>query len=215
MGAREGPHRPGERIYQGAEATLDAGMYLGRMVVHKRRHRKGYRIAPLEDTIARSRMRTEARLMRRARAAGVAVPAVLAVDPPAQEMVLEYLGRHALRTTFDALAPTRRRAMARAAGRAAGRLHRCGVVHGDLTTSNMIERRGTLYLIDFSLGRVASDTEDLAVDLKAFKDSFVATHLEHAGDFSHVLAGYAQAMGPRARHVIAHIGRIERRRRYA
>lgn len=153
--------------------------------------------------------------MRRARAAGVAVPAVLAADRGNQTLVLEYLGRHALRSTYDGLPPARRRTLARQAGRAAGQLHKAGVVHGDLTTSNMIARGGHLYLIDFSLGRVASDTEDLAVDLKAFKDSFVATHLEHAREFGEVLKGYGESMGTRAKQVTGHISRIERRRRYA
>jgi len=209
------PHRPGERIYQGAEATLEAALFLGRLAVVKRRHRKGYRIDELEATIAKTRMRTEARLMRRARAAGVSVPAVLAVDPAAQTLVLEYLGRHALRSTYDGLPAARRRALARQAGRAAGRLHRAGVVHGDLTTSNMIARGGRVFLFDFSLGRVAGDTEELAVDLKAFKDSFVATHLEHGREFQHVVRGYEDVVGKRAAAVVAQIGRIERRRRYA
>lgn len=211
----ETPHEPGERIYQGAEATLTAGLYLGRLAVVKRRQPKGYRIEELEATITRARMRNEARLMRRARVAGVDVPVVLAADPPAQTIVLEYLGRHALRSTYDAMPAARRRATARKAGRAAGLLHKAGVVHGDLTTSNMIVRGDRLYLIDFSLGRVADDTEDRAVDLKAFKDSFVATHLEHGREFGEVLRGYAESMGAQAKRVTDHIKRIERRRRYA
>jgi Kae1-associated kinase Bud32 len=194
---------------------LDAGTYLGRPAVFKRRRPKGYRIPEIEAAVARTRMRNEARLMRRARAAGVAVPAVLSVDPPAQTLVLEYLGPNSLRSTFDGLPGASRRAVARQAGRAAGRLHRAGIVHGDLTTSNMIERGGRLFLFDFSLGRIAGDPEDFAVDLKAFKDSFAATHLEHARDFREVLRGYGDAMGARGKGVVDQIARIERRRRYA
>ncbi len=211
----DAPHRPGERIYQGAEATIEAGLFMGRLVVFKRRHPKGYRIEELEATITKARMRNEARLIRRARAAGVAVPSVLAVDPATQTLVLEYLGPNALRSTYDSLPPATRRRVAREAGRAAGRLHRAGVAHGDLTTSNMIVRGGRVHLIDFSLGRVVDDIEDLAVDLKAFKDSFSATHVDHSRDFLLVLQGYAELMGERANQVIAQISRIERRRRYA
>lgn len=211
----DAPHRPGERIYQGAEATLTASLFLGRLVVIKHRLPKGYRLPALEAMIARGRMRNEARLMRRARACGVAVPAVLDADPEQQSLALEYLGPHALRTQYEGLPRAQRVRAARSMGQAVGRLHAASIIHGDLTTSNMVRKGGRVHLIDFSLGHVSDKTEDRAVDLKAFKDSFHATHLKHAGEFAEVLRGYRAVVGSRADAVIAHIGSIERRRRYA
>src|SRR6266850_1415322 len=212
---KDAPHRPGERIYQGAEATLTARLFLGRLVVVKHRKPKGYRLPALEATIARGRMRNEARLMRRARAAGVAVPAVLDADPEEQSLALEYLGRHSLRTQYEGLPRADRLRAARSMGGAVGRLHAASIIHGDLTTSNMMRKGGRVHLIDFSLGHVSDKTEDRAVDLKAFKDSFVATHLAHATDLSVVFDGYAKSLGPAGQKVIKQIASIERRRRYA
>ncbi len=209
------PHLPGEVIYRGAEATLTAATRFGRLVVVKQRRPKAYRIAELETAIARGRMRNEARLLRRAREAGVGAPAVLDADPEAQTLVLEYLGRRALRETFDTMPSRERRRGARAVGEAVGRLHKAGVIHGDLTTSNMILKGGEVYLLDFSLGQVGERLEERAVDLKAFKDSFAATHLTHAADFGLVLAGYRAVLGKAGARVVAHVGKIERRRRYA
>src|SRR3990172_2574248 len=95
------PHGPGEVIYRGAEATLTTASRFGRLVVLKQRHPKAYRIAELETAIARGRMRNEARLLRRAREAGVSAPAVLDADPEAQTLVLEYLGRRGPPRGFD------------------------------------------------------------------------------------------------------------------
>lgn len=209
------PHGPGEVIYRGAEATLTTALRFGRLVVLKQRGPKAYRIAELETAIARGRMRNEARLLRRAREAGVGAPAVLDADPEAQTLVLEYLGRRALREGFDTLPGPQRRQAARAVGKAVGRLHKAGIIHGDLTTSNIIMKGGAVHILDFSLGQVGDRLEERAVDLKAFKDSFAATHLPHAADFGLVLAGYRAVLGTPGARVVAHIRKIERRRRYA
>lgn len=48
------------------------------------------------------------------------------------------------------------------------RLHGIGIIHGDLTTSNMIYQNGEIYLIDFGLGALTATVEDKAVDLYLF-----------------------------------------------
>jgi len=209
------PHAAGQVIYRGAEATLTAGNFLGQAAVFKKREPKSYRLPQLESAIARGRMRNEARLLRRARSAGVGAPAVLDADPEGQTLVLEYLGPQALRETYDTLPSAKRRSAARLAGAAIGKLHAASIIHGDLTTSNMIMKGGRLHVIDFSLGQVGARVEERAVDLKAFKDSFQATHLAHAADFAVVLTAYKAALGAQGAAVVAHIKSIERRRRYA
>lgn len=207
--------RPGELLYRGAEATLTVVTHLGRLAVEKRREPKGYRIAPIESSVSKARMRNEARLIRRARKAGVAAPAVLAVDPEAQALVLEYLGRQSLRSTYASLPSKKRAQVVEQIGRSIGALHKASLIHGDLTTSNMMAVGARVYFLDFSLGKVSDLREERAVDLKAFKDAFEATHLEHAGDFAHVLKGYRRVMGAEAQRVERTIRDIERRRRYA
>jgi TP53 regulating kinase-like protein len=211
----EGPHAPGDRIYRGAEATLTAVLFMGRLGVAKQRRPKGYRLPAFEAPLARGRMRNEARLLHRARSAGVGAPALLDADLDSQTLLLEYLGRHPLRVVYDGLDAAKRRQAARRMGESVARLHKADIIHGDLTTSNMILRGGRVYLIDFSLGHISGKLEDRAVDLKAFKDSFAATHLQHAGDFAEVLRSYRAVLGGSADQVVGHIASIERRRRYA
>jgi TP53 regulating kinase-like protein len=64
-----------------------------------------------------------------------------------------------------------------------GKLHDADIVHGDLTTSNMIVKQeasgelGTsVVLIDFGLGMMKPTQEDKAVDLYVLERAFVSTH---------------------------------------
>lgn len=70
-------------------------------------------------------------------------------------------------------------------GKSVGELHASGVVHGDLTTSNLIlrEDRGQLdvVLIDFGLGSVSNSEEDMAVDLYVLERAFASTHPRSEG----------------------------------
>lgn len=91
-------------------------------------------------------------------------------------------------------------------GAAVGRLHASGVVHGDLTTSNMMLRpqageevktgglEGEIVLIDFGLAVQTVQEEDRAVDLYVLERAFGSTHPREEGLFeSCVLEGYRSA----------------------
>ncbi len=54
-------------------------------------------------------------------------------------------------------------------GESIARLHQCGIIHGDLTTSNLILSGDKIVFIDFGLSRISQLTEDKGVDLLVFK----------------------------------------------
>lgn len=58
------------------------------------------------------------------------------------------------------------------------RLHNVNIIHGDLTTSNMMISNDKLYLIDFGLAYTKPNAEDKAVDLYVLERAFVSTHPE-------------------------------------
>ena len=67
------------------------------------------------------------------------------------------------------------------AGMMVGRLHRAGIIHGDLTTSNILVRDGRCILIDFGLAQVSSEVEPRGVDIHVFfqtLESMVENHEE-------------------------------------
>ena len=83
-------------------------------------------------------------------------------------------------------------------GRAVGRLHTCGVVHGDLTTSNMMVRESgegeeEVVLIDFGLAAQTVQDEDRAVDLYVLERAFGSTHSQVEGLFAEVLRAYGES----------------------
>jgi TP53 regulating kinase-like protein len=81
-------------------------------------------------------------------------------------------------------------------GQAVAGIHNAGVVHGDLTTSNMIAQNVpsavdgssaadtpqslNVVMIDFGLGFQSTSTEDQAVDLYVLERAFTSTHLNSA-----------------------------------
>ncbi|EED19710.1 protein kinase, putative [Talaromyces stipitatus ATCC 10500] len=95
-------------------------------------------------------------------------------------------------------------------GRTVGSMHKVGVVHGDLTTSNLILRppvdsstpsditespsmAGDIVLIDFGLASTSSHEEDRAVDLYVLERAFGSTHPMTENFFSVVLDGYSES----------------------
>ena len=56
------------------------------------------------------------------------------------------------------------------------KMHNSGIIHGDLTTSNMIFKNNQVYFIDFGLAFHSSKVEDKAVDLHLLKQALEAKH---------------------------------------
>ncbi|RMZ00256.1 hypothetical protein D0860_08058 [Hortaea werneckii] len=102
-------------------------------------------------------------------------------------------------------------------GTVVGRLHAAGVVHGDLTTSNLMLRRdtgsggdegkgeqghgsdgedlrGEVVLIDFGLALQSTADEDRAVDLYVLERAFGSTHPREEHLFPEVITAYQRTM---------------------
>jgi TP53 regulating kinase-like protein len=77
-------------------------------------------------------------------------------------------------------------------GRTIARLHDGGLIHGDLTTSNMLldDKTGQLVLIDFGLGSTSTLPEDKAVDLYVLERALLSMHSSIGPLMSLVLAAY-------------------------
>jgi N6-L-threonylcarbamoyladenine synthase/protein kinase Bud32 len=105
---------------------------------------------------------------------------------------------------------------ARKAGLTIGRLHASGIIHGDLTTSNMIlrENDGMCVLIDFGLAQVSSEIEQRGVDVHVFFQTLESTAPERADALKAAFtAGYAKTLSE-SDHVIRREHEIELRGRY-
>ncbi len=200
-------------LKRGAEAELRKVEFLGRSSVEKYRVPKAYRLGQLDEELRRARIRMESRLMSEARAAGVSVPVIYDVNLVDNKIVMEFIDGPTAKEVLEAGGP-QAHATATEIGRLAGRLHRAGIIHGDLTTSNMIVRDGRIVMIDFSLGAKDEATEARGVDLHLLKEALTSAHLHATAYYRDVLAGYRETMGAAARDVIAKVKEIEGRGRY-
>ena len=200
-------------LKRGAEAELRKTEFLGRAAVEKVRVPKAYRLAALDEDLRRVRIRMEARLMSEARTAGVAVPVLYDINLVDNKIVMEFIDGPTVKEVLDRGGPEARTA-AREIGRIAGRLHKAGIIHGDLTTSNMILRGGRIVMIDFSLGGKGDTAEERGVDLHLLREALTSAHKNAAAYYREVLAGYREILGDRAGETIAKVKEIEGRGRY-
>jgi N6-L-threonylcarbamoyladenine synthase/protein kinase Bud32 len=173
----------------------------------KRRVAKLYRVPALDKRLITERTRAEARLIAAARKGGVPTPIMsnITVDTIVMEQVKGTL-----------LTQNLTEAAVHKAGRMIGKLHTSGIIHGDLTTSNMIlrENDGTCVLIDFGLAQVNSEIEQWGVDVHVLFQTLEST----APDCADLLktafaAGYAETFAEAA-DVITREHEIELRGRY-
>ena len=210
-------------IKKGAEANLyleDFSRVLhpagtGKVIV-KHRIIKGYRVPQLDLRLRESRTALEARLLSDAKVAGVPTPAVYEVDRTGMRLVLEFIEGKQVKLVLDELEPVERHKLCRLIGMQIARLHKAGIIHGDLTTSNMIlTKDGKVYFVDFGLGEYDRSLETRGVDLHLLKRALQSTHFRIADEaYAAIIAGYREELGKSADEVIRRAEEIEKRGRY-
>ncbi|MDF2955874.1 MAG: tRNA A-37 threonylcarbamoyl transferase component Bud32 [Candidatus Alkanophagales archaeon MCA70_species_2] len=182
--------------------------------VFKTRISKGYRIKELDERLRRERTRMEAKIIADARKAGVPTPIILDVDDVEFRITMERVRGEVVRDVLERLPLPERIKLCERIGETVGKLHDAGIVHGDLTTSNMIlSDDGRLYLIDFGLAFYERSVEARGVDVHVFFQTLVGTH-EHHETLSEAFArGYKRTF-PKAEEVLKRAKEIETRGRF-
>ncbi len=173
---------------------------------------KGYRDPGLDKDLRGSRIRTEVRLFREARKLGVPVPILYDVDLEEDKITMEYVEGPTAKEVLTA-GVAGEAGICRSIGSLVGRLHAGDIVHGDLTTSNMISSGDRLYLVDFGLGEKSGEAEAKGVDLHLLREAFLSAHSEKSYLFDEVLQGYREAYAG-ADAIIQKAEEIEKRGRY-
>ena len=205
-----------ELIYKGAEAYLYRSVFLGMDVIIKYRIPKPYRDSLLDKRIRRDRTVLEARIIARVKELGVPTPTLLMVDLSRSIIVMEYIHGKRLKELISEENIELIEKYVREVGRSIGIMHKAGVVHGDLTTSNIIVREGTPYIIDFGLAQYSEELEDQGVDIHLFLRSLESTHPRFANKlFEAFIHGYEEIVGyQRKKLVLDKVKEIRMRGRY-
>lgn len=207
----------GALLYRGAEADIVKGSWQGMQAVYKMRKPLAYRLAVLDEAIRRQRTGREAEMIHQAKRAGVPAPYLYDVDIPAATLVMEYIEGDRLRDRVGSMREEEARRAFREFGVDTAKLHQSGMVHGDLTTANVVVRGGTLVFIDFGLSFRTSRLEDQAVDLRLIKETLVGAHPAVSRlALEELYEGYSAVVGPsKLRGAQRQLRSIERRGRYA
>jgi TP53 regulating kinase-like protein len=155
--------------------------------------------------------------MHDAKKAGVPTPIIFLVDVRNATIIMEHIEGTQVKQLLNQVSEKDRKAICFRIGQEIAKLHRFGLIHGDLTTSNMImSARGKVVFVDFGLGEKNAELEARGVDLHLMKRALQSTHYQFAEScFESVVEGYADVMHAETlKSVLAKIREIERRGRY-
>jgi len=203
-----------EIIKRGAEAILYIDYFEGMKVLVKERIKKSYRLEPLDKKLRAERTRREATLMREARKVGVNTPQIYHVDEENCKIIMEFIDGKRLKDILDTWNEEKIGKTFLEVGRYVGKMHLADIIHGDLTTSNILVEDDKIYFIDFGLGYFSKRIEDKGTDLNLFKEAIKATHPKLLNlCWQNIVIGYKETFKDWEK-VLKRVDEIERRARY-
>lgn len=195
--------------HQGAEAIL----YLDKSNLIKERIKKSYRHPTIDLNKRKYPTRREYKLLKKAREVGLNVPEPIDFDENEMKVVMEYIKGDVLKETLDNYQEEKRKEVTKLIGQQVALMHDNDIIHGDLTTSNMILKNDQVFLIDFGLGSISLRSEDKAVDIHLLKQALESKHYKHYEElYNSFLQGYKKSKN--YKETLARLEKVEDRGRY-
>lgn len=196
------------KLAQGAEARI----FSDKNIILKDRFRKHYRHPLLDVALRKSRTKREAKILQKVAALHVPVPRLLEQDEEKMQLKMEKIQGMLLREALEEKPLFYSKEIARNIAL----LHNAGIIHGDLTTSNMIleKEEGRIYFIDFGLSFFSAKAEDKAVDLHVLKEALEAKHHKVCKECWKTILDEYRKHADRAEEVLHRLALVEMRGRY-
>ncbi|MBS3091358.1 Kae1-associated serine/threonine protein kinase [Candidatus Pacearchaeota archaeon] len=192
-------------IDRGAEAIL---IKQGKNLI-KDRIKKSYRLPIIDERLRKQRTKKESRLLIKTSKL-IPVPKLIKSDDK-EKIEMEFINGKKLSDNLGKLKNADE--VCKKIGENIAKLHDNNIVHGDLTTSNMIYSNDKVYFIDFGLSFESSKIEDRAVDLHLIKQALEAKHFDHYNEFfKAILEGYKQSKDHKL--TLKRLEAVEKRGRY-
>ncbi|KAI9364126.1 TP53 regulating kinase [Pilaira anomala] len=187
-------------IKQGAEARvfhLPTFLTQPEGCIAKERFKKSYRHPALDQYLTSRRVAQEARSLYKCKKAGMDTPTVYFIDMTSATIYMENIVGETVKQRLLSHQETEYKdidtdTMAKRIGVSLAKMHGLNVIHGDLTTSNLMLRKegDSVVVIDFGLSFVSALVEDKAVDLYVLERAFSSTHPKTEALFAKVLEHY-------------------------
>lgn len=229
-------------IQQGAEANIIlSGRFRKKPFIIKDRVKKGYRIPELDIKIRTRRTKSEAKLLEKAsKIINSPNPFLQPSIRNSSKLKMPFIDGKKLSDYLDKFPLKKQKEVCKLIGENIAKLHDADIIHGDLTTSNMIlvENKGAnkktqrieslksrvvggvdggkefiIYFIDFGLGFISHKFEDKAVDIHLLKQALEAKHFKNWEIlFKEILKGYSKSKDSKI--VLERLNKVEKRGRY-
>lgn len=192
-------------LAQGAEGKI---IQKGNLII-KDRIPKSYRLKELDEKIRKLRTRSETKLL--IRASKIINAPVPKESKDFEKIIIPHINGKKLSENLDSLKDKLK--IAREIGGNIAKLHDEEIIHGDLTTSNMILFEDKIFFIDFGLGYISRKYEDKAVDLHLLKQALEAKHYKFYKElWKAVEKGYKKSK--HAKITLERLKAVEKRGRY-
>lgn len=194
-----------KKIAEGAEATIKSD---NKKAV-KHRLKKSYRHPDIDERLRKSRTRREAKVLKRLESIDFPAPRLLKVDDKSKEIHMQHIKGRMVKDILH----EDHVFFSREIGKKVAELHMDDIIHGDLTTSNMIHEE-EIHFIDFGLSSFSEKPEDKAVDLMLMRKALESKHHEIFGEcFDELLKEYRKH-NPKHKEVLDRLAKVEKRGRY-
>lgn len=200
-------------LKKGAEADIYQTTWNNSKAILKIRKSKSYRNPALDSKIRKHRTIKEAQIISHVKSFGVSSPLVYFVNTKDSSIFMQEIPG----TPVHDLPNSKIIKLSKDMGKLVGTLHKNGIMHGDLTTSNFIFYKNQIYIIDFGLSQNSIKPEDHAVDLRLIKEILNSAHAQiMQSSWKNFLLGYKSIVGVSKHAQILHlVSEIESRGRYA
>lgn len=210
---------PNEIIAKGAEANIYNSNWMNRETIIKKRIPKSYRIKELDESIRKHRVKNEAKLLNYVKKFGIRTPILYDIDIREKSINMEKINGMELKNIVKILKENEKEVLFKELGRKIANLHENEIIHGDLTSSNIILSNDNtldnkldsekytskhnekdlsknfkdlnIVFIDFGLGKYSNLVEDASVDLLSFKKTMQSIDYKSTDKyFNLLLNGY-------------------------
>ena len=200
-------------LKKGAEADVYLSSWNGKKAILKIRKEKTYRNSVLDKRIRKQRTIKESEIISQVKSFGISTPLIYFLDVNKCSILMQYIDGKLVRDMNEKEIEK----CCFEIGKIVGVLHKNGIMHGDLTTSNFILSKKKLILIDFGLANRTEKPDDHAIDLRLFKEILNSAHANILNkSWSNFLKGYSKSVGEKySKKIIKLVAVIESRGRYA
>jgi TP53 regulating kinase-like protein len=200
-------------VKKGAEADIYTSVWNNSKTIMKIRKAKNYRNPILDKNLRKQRTIRESQTLMEVKSFGIPAPLVYFVNLKDSSIIMQRVPGKPIHD----LSNSKIISLSRQMGNHVGLLHKNGIMHGDLTTSNFILFQDKVYVIDFGLSQKTIKPEDHAVDLRLIKEILNSAHASiMEKSWKNFLSGYRNVVGPsKYAKIIKLVSEIESRGRYA